>query len=165
VTGASSAEARDPASGEFFAPLPLAAVALLVVNDTWLKPGFHNALTGKLSDLALCFFMPLFVSEVLGLVFRLSPPRRLAIGAAVTAALFTALEVVPPFTRFALGMLTAVGPHLGITRRFQMTSDGTDLFCLALIPVAVAYGLHRVSTIAARAARPMALLRGLEHQR
>jgi hypothetical protein len=39
---------------EFFAPLPLAAVALMVVNDRVLKPLFHNGVTGKLSDVAIC---------------------------------------------------------------------------------------------------------------
>ncbi len=51
-----------PRSGEFFAPLPLAALALTVANDIWLKPAFHSELTGKLSDVGICFFMPLFLS-------------------------------------------------------------------------------------------------------
>src|SRR5699024_6811273 len=33
-------------------PLLMTAVAVLVVNDGVLKPAFHNALTGKLSDVA-----------------------------------------------------------------------------------------------------------------
>ena len=36
-----------PVRSEFFAPLPLVALALLVTNDVWLKARFHNALTGK----------------------------------------------------------------------------------------------------------------------
>ena len=130
-------------SGEFFAPLPLAAVALLVVNDTCLKPAFHNALTGKLSDVAVCFFLPLFVSELLGILFRVDLRGRLLVGAAATTILFTALEIVPPVTQLALRALTMIGPHIGIGRRFQMTADWTDLFCLAVIPLAVAYGRLR----------------------
>jgi hypothetical protein len=144
VSAPTSAWNAPPRVGEFFAPLPLAAVALLVVNDTWLKPAFHNALTGKLSDVAVCFMTPLFVSELLGLAFRVSPRRRLAIGAALTVALFTTLEMVPPFTRLALLALAAIGPHLGIARRFQMTSDWTDLLCLLLVPAALAYGARRL---------------------
>ena len=60
MSAPTSAWNTHPRIGEFFAPLPLAAVALLVVNDTWLKPAFHNALTGKLSDVAVCFMMPAF---------------------------------------------------------------------------------------------------------
>lgn len=135
---------RAPRSGEFFAPLPLLALALLVTNDVWLKPAFHSAVTGKVSDVALCFLMPLFFSEVLGLVLGLAPRVRLALGALAAGVLFATLEVVPPVTRFAIAALTKVGPHVGLTGRFRMTSDWTDLFCLLLIPAAVAYGRLRL---------------------
>jgi hypothetical protein len=135
---------RPPRHGEFFAPLPLAAVMLLVVNDRWLKPALHSELTGKLSDVALCFFMPLFVSECLGILTGMAPRTRLALGAATTAALFAGLEVVAPFTAWTLRVLAAVGPTLGIWRPFRMTSDVTDLYCLGLIPVAMWYGHRRL---------------------
>jgi hypothetical protein len=141
-------------SGEFFAPLPLAALALTVVNDVWLKQAFHSELTGKLSDIGICFFMPLFISEVLGIVFRAPARLRLWIGASVTAVLYTAQEVVPPFTRFALSVLRAIGPRMGIRGSFTLTSDWTDLFCLVLIPVAVGYGSSRLARLAAQASAP-----------
>jgi hypothetical protein len=103
-------------------------------------------LTGKLSDIAVCFFMPLFLSELLGLAFGLAPRLRLAIGAAFTALLYTGLEVVAPVTAFALRWLTWVGPYVGVARPFRMTSDWTDLFCLALVPLARVYGLRRVES-------------------
>ena len=62
---------------EFFAPLPLLAVGLMVVNDRVLKPRLHNALTGKLSDLAVCFFLPLFVSALLGFLLKRHPRARI----------------------------------------------------------------------------------------
>lgn len=133
-----------PRSGEFFAPLPLAAVGLLVVNDTWLKPALHDELTGKLSDVAVCFFMPLFLSELLGIAFACAPRLRLRLGAAVTALLFAGLEVVPPFTDAVIAFLDRLGPYLLIQGRFQMTADVTDLFCLLLIPLAVFYGERRL---------------------
>jgi hypothetical protein len=145
---------RPPRHGEFFAPLPLAAVALLLVNDRWLKPALHSGLTGKLSDVALCFFMPLFVSECLGLLMGMVPRTRLALGAVFTAALYAALEVVPPFTAWTLRVLAAVGPSLGIWRPFRMTSDVTDLYCLALVPVAVWYGHWRLRRLADGAQSP-----------
>ena len=143
------AAARSPRYGEFFAPLPLAALALCIVNDVWLKPAFHSALTGKLSDVAVCFFMPLLLSELLGIVCGWPPRRRLLAGAIVTASLFAALEVVPPFTRLVLSCLDGVGPYLGIHRRFRMTSDWTDLACLLLVPISFIYGHLRLRRAAA----------------
>ena len=144
-----TAAAAAPRSGEFLAPLPLAALALCFVNDVWLKPAFHSAVTGKLSDVAVCFFMPLLLSELLGIFAGWPPRRRLLAGAIVTASLFAALEVVAPFTRLALDILDRVGPYLGIHRRFRMTSDWTDLACLLLVPVSFAYGHLRLNRAAA----------------
>jgi hypothetical protein len=134
----------EPRSGEFFAPLPLMAVATMLVNDHWLKATFHSELTGKLSDVAVCFFMPLFLSELLGLVFGLRPTLRLCVGAIVTTVLYVGLEVFHPMTRAALRILGAIGPYLGISRRFRMTEDWSDLLCVALVPLAVAYGRFRL---------------------
>jgi hypothetical protein len=78
---------------EFFAPWPLCAVALLALNDRLLKATFHNDITGKLSDIAVCFFMPLLLSAILGLVALGAHRFRIAAGAAVTAVVYTLLEV------------------------------------------------------------------------
>jgi hypothetical protein len=139
-----AARQSSPRSGEFFAPLPIAALALLVVNDVWLKPAFHSGITGKLSDVAICFFLPLFLSELLGILFGVAPRQRLWIGAILATALFTALEVVPACTALALRGLAVVGPHLGVHGPFRMTSDWSDLFCLVMIVPAVAYGRRRL---------------------
>jgi hypothetical protein len=145
-----------PRSGEFFARLPLAFVTLMVVNDFWLKGAFHSELTGKLSDVAVCFFMPLFLSELLGIGLGWRPNARLWTGAAVTAFLYVGLEVVPPFTRFTVGLLRYIGPYLGIHRRFQMTEDWTDLVCVLLVPIAVVYGQRRLRKIGERMHRVIA---------
>jgi hypothetical protein len=134
-----------PRSGEFFAPFPLACVALMVANDVWLKPRVHSELTGKLSDIAVCFFMPLFVSELLGIFCGIRPRRRLIAGGVVTAMLFVGLEVVLPMTRLTIGLLDAIGPYLGLTRGFRMTEDWTDLFCVLLVPLSLRYGAHRLA--------------------
>lgn len=120
--------------------MPVAALALLVVNDIWLKPAFHNFVTGKLSDVAVCLLMPLFVSELLGLTLALAPRVRLACGALLTAALFTLLEVVPQVSALSVRWLTALGPYVGLPGRYAMTSDPSDLLCLPLVLVAYRYG-------------------------
>jgi hypothetical protein len=135
----------SPRFGEFFAPLPLLFVALLVVNDYWAKARFHNEITGKLSDVAVCFFMPLFCSELLGICFGASARVRLWIGSVVTALLFTLLEIVPPVTQVALACLTWLGPMLGVTRHFGMTRDLTDLYCVGMVPLALLYGYRRLA--------------------
>lgn len=134
-----------PRSGEFFAPLPLAALALLVVNDVWLKPSFHGFATGKLSDVAVCFLMPLFLSELLGLTFAMAPRLRLGLGALFTAVLFTLLEIVPAASAQAVRWLDAFGPYIGAPGPYAMTSDWTDLLCVPLVLAAYRYGLARLT--------------------
>ncbi|HET9952857.1 MAG TPA: hypothetical protein VFQ61_00055 [Polyangiaceae bacterium] len=140
----SGPEASAPRSGEFFAPLPLAALALLVVNDVYLKAKFHNFVTGKLSDLAVCFLMPLFLSELLGLTLGIAPRLRLTMGAATTAVLFSVLEVVPSAAAWSVNLLSRIGPHLGLGCHYAMTADITDLACVPVVLLAYGYGWRRV---------------------
>jgi len=57
----------------------IGALALLVLNDFALKPLFHNALTGKISDFAGLFALALFAAA-------LCPRRRAACGGAIAGA-------------------------------------------------------------------------------
>ena len=133
---------RWPRLAEFVAPAPLCAVALMAVNDRWLKPAFHNAWTGKLSDLAICFFLPVYLSALLAVATRWSLRARLACGATATGALFAAIKVSQPAADLFCRALALVGRPLGMTH-FRAVADPTDLVALPLIWVAVAYGLHR----------------------
>lgn len=128
---------------EFFAPLPVAGVALMVLNDRLLKPAFHNAVTGKLSDIAVCFFLPLFTSALLGMVWRRQPRVRVLLGAGITAFVYTAQEIWPAFEKIFLAGLRVVGAPLGL-HHFVLTSDGSDLFALFMVPLAVVYGWKRL---------------------
>jgi hypothetical protein len=115
---------------------PLAMVALLLTNDRFLKATFHNAVTGKLSDVALCFLIPLLVSATLGMIVAWTVTRRLWVGAAVTAVVFSALEmsdVAGAIFRRAMAAILGGGPIV-------LTRDPTDLLALACVPLAVAYG-------------------------
>jgi hypothetical protein len=133
---------------EFFAPAPLAAVALMVLNDRVLKWRFHNGITGKLSDVAVCFFLPLFLSACIGIVWRTQGRARVVLGGVVTVLVFTAQEIWPAFQRVFLSSLRVVGGPLGLGN-FVLTSDLSDLWTMLMVPLAVVYGWRRL-----RAASP-----------
>lgn len=128
---------------EFFAPLPLLAVALMVVNDRVLKPRIGNAITGKLSDIAICFFLPLFTSALLGFVWRKHPRGRVLAGAGIASLVFVGQEIWPRFQEVFLATMRFVGTPLGL-HGFVLTSDTTDLLALLVVPLAVAYGWRRL---------------------
>jgi hypothetical protein len=127
---------------EFFAPLPLAAVVLLGLNDHFWKARFHNQLTGKLSDVALCFILPLYVSAVLGLIRPWPINARLLVGSIVTAIVFVLLELSDTAGSLFSSVIIAIGAPFGV-HRVVLTRDPTDLFTLALIPLAWWYGRRR----------------------
>jgi hypothetical protein len=82
-------------------PVPIGAIALLVINDHVLKAAFPGALTGKLSDFAgMAFFPLLLVSAVevaaAGLRRWRGPSRTLLVAAVVaTGLVFAAAKAVP----------------------------------------------------------------------
>jgi len=148
-------------------PIPLLAVALLVVNDHVLKgsaaPGW---LTGKLSDGAGMVFFPLFL-QAAGewLVARTGrpwgPSRRALVGSAVaTAVVFSLVQVWPPATaayQWGLGLLqwpprqalALVGGRGWIDLApVAVTPDPTDLITVPFVVVAVAVGWRRAGPTA-----------------
>ncbi len=137
-------EGLPPQMEEFFGVAPLAAVALLAVNDAFLKPLFHNALTGKLSDFAGCFFLPLYASALLAVVTGLSRERRLWIGAAFTVALFAPIKIWPEAGAAVCAALLPLGRALGLSG-LHIVADPTDLLALVMVPLAVAYGKRAVA--------------------
>ncbi len=124
---------------EFLRPAPLLAVALLAVNDHWLKGAglLPPWLTGKISDFAGLFFFPLFLSALVGLLTRRGPnPRRLAVCAGITALLFTVLQLSGLFGTVYLQVHRAIAPFWN----FQVTPDPTDLLALPMCALAIWYG-------------------------
>lgn len=126
----------------FFAVAPLFALAVLALNDHLLKPAFHNALTGKLSDLAGCFVLPLFVASALGFATRWSVVTRVWTGAAVTVLFFSAIKLSSAAAdHVALGLERLGAPlHLGA---MHIVADPTDLFALPMALLAVAYAVFQ----------------------
>lgn len=83
-------------------PWALGSIALLLVNDHFLKDAFGNTLTGKLSDVAGVFLLPLLTLALVEIArFVMRSPRwqstRSAIVAhcAATGVGFAAVKVVP----------------------------------------------------------------------
>jgi hypothetical protein len=116
-------------------PLLLASAALLVVNDWMLKPAFHNAVTGKLSDVAGMAALALFLRAVL--------PRRRALACVLAGAAFAwwkspaSQPVIDGWN--ALGWWTAA-----------RVVDWTDLAALLVLPIAFAYRPRPVRSHGAR---------------
>ncbi len=141
---------RQDALGELGSLVPLGMIGLLIANDHLLKFVFHNAVTGKLSDIAICFLMPLLVSAALGSIARIQARRRLWIGAAVTVVVFSALEMSDVAGAwFVRAVALVLGEHTVLTR------DPTDLLALVCVPVAIVYGRRRAraATIGSRSRR------------
>jgi hypothetical protein len=142
-------------------PLPLAAVAVLALNDHALKgagvlPGW---VTGKLSDVAGLFFFPLLLSAIARGAARLALRRDIentkalaGVAGLLTGAVFTAVKLYPPFNAW-------IASVWGV-----MVMDATDLFTLPMIPLAAAFMLRARSdakapaeAAARRAGSPAAL--------
>lgn len=132
---------------ELATPLPLAAVGLLALNDHVLKARFPGLLTGKLSDVAGCFVMPLFVSAALALATRWRPRARLAVGAVATVALFGAVKLSPGAATLVAGALDAVWAPLGASPG-RIVADPTDLVALPLVALAFVYGARNAGASA-----------------
>ena len=130
----------ERALAELGAAAPLGAVWLLLANDHAFKRLFHNALTGKLSDIAICFLLPLLVSAALGLVCDWPGRRRLAAGAVVATLVFTLLELSDTAGAVFVRATGALGLGGGTLAR-----DPTDLLALACVPLAVVYGQRRLA--------------------
>jgi hypothetical protein len=103
-------------------PAFIAALVLLVLNDLVLKPLFHNALTGKLSDFAGLFALTIFAATVW--------PRQRRLAACAIAAAFAFWKT--SYSEPLIAALNALSPFA-----LGRTVDLTDLIALPMIPLAV----------------------------
>jgi hypothetical protein len=119
---------------------PLASIALFALNNFILKRALSNVVTGKLSDIACCFFLPLFVSATLGFAGWTAPMfRRVAVGAGVAVLVFVLVKT-SPWASDALN--TAIGALTG-GRATPNRVDASDLVAIPFALVAVAYARRR----------------------
>jgi hypothetical protein len=104
----------------------LAGLLVLITNDFWLKDHFHNAITGKLSDLTGLFIFPLFISAI-----SRSTSKHLFFGVALFFVYWKS-----PFSDGLLNLLSFLsGLH------FTRVVDYTDLLCLPVLIVSYRYAL------------------------
>lgn len=133
--------------------VPLAGLLLMIVNDQWWRWAWPGALTGKLSDVGVMLFFPLFLQGIVE-IFQsrpLRPSLQVLSGAAVlTAVGFALLQTWPPFAAayawgvgalqfpflWAMGRVTEVRPAM-------VTMDPTDIITVPLVAVAVWAGRER----------------------
>lgn len=134
-------DSREP-MWEFYRPAPLLAVIVFALNNYLFKAMFPGWLTGKLSDFALCFFLPLFVSGLLGWVTRLEFRARLLGAATLTASLFAAVKCYIVASDILNAATSTVTLRLGLGPSVNHL-DPSDLVALPFVFVAVAYGLSR----------------------
>ena len=134
-----SGEASYLPGASLLRPYPLIAAAVMVVNLVYLKGAHPGWISGKLSDFAICFFLPVvFVSLFEWAAYpagRRGPAERPVIAAAclVTVLYFSALQLVPFVAEMHVRVLGAV--TVGV-RRFAVTPDPTDLIALPMSALA-----------------------------
>lgn len=115
----------------FYGTLFLISVALLLVNDFYLKYQFHNYLTGKLSDFVGLFAFPYFVS-----LFFKSKIKTIYI---ITGILFVFWK--SSFSQFAIDFVNTIG--IGINR----VVDYSDVMALLILPLSYRYRIHNTNGI------------------
>ncbi|MGD8926049.1 MAG: hypothetical protein PVG20_04330 [Thioalkalispiraceae bacterium] len=123
---------------EFFNTWCLSAVVVFGLNNYIWKYQYHNWLTGKLSDLTLCFFLPLFLSAILSLVTAWSLKLRLALGSSLTALVFTLVKTSTPISEYMNIALSSITNATGFGASYNI-ADSTDLVALPMIAVAWLY--------------------------
>lgn len=142
---------RRSLPGDFLLdPVILVALALLLVNDHYLKAQWGNWWTGKLSDAAGMTLFPALLVALAELSRRMLTPTAWRIrppgfwlGAAVTGATFVVIKALPAATavsqslnQWAAAPLRAIGLVDSITIR----QDSSDLLAVPFVLLAVWVG-------------------------
>jgi hypothetical protein len=142
VTTVAPGSVRPIAGDGLLHPIPLAAIAVLIVNDHFLKTAYPGLITGKLSDFAGMIFFPLFLQGVWEVVRAASgktavADRRVLLGSvAVTALMFGSMKLVPAANDFWVALLSTFGHSV-------IALDPTDLIALPALAIAYLVGSAR----------------------
>ena len=126
---------------------PAAAAALIAVNDLWIKPQWPGLVAGKLSDIGICFLMPVVLFAALewldwaGAALRRRPLRpggatSRTVACVVTTVYFAAMQIFPWFAELHESLVHSVTPW---RPRPEVLADPSDLVALVMVPVAWLY--------------------------
>ncbi|MDC3959200.1 hypothetical protein [Polyangium jinanense] len=136
-------------------PWSYLAAAALAFNVFWLRRKHPGVVSGKLSDLAICFLLPVFLvaaAEWLLTLARLCGgrvgprvgPRGIWLSCGVSVAYFVLLKTWPAFTGVHRALLGVLDTPFGGGRSFRNLADPTDLVALVMVPLS-AWHLVRVA--------------------
>ncbi len=136
----------------FVRPLPLLALAVMAFNDHVLKAAWPGFVTGKISDVAVVLYGPALLTACWGLALlavaplarhagtRLDPRptrRRLAVSAAVVAAILAAINLSPRLRDVYVALLSAADVPGLAPGGYRYLVDPTDLLALLALPLAL----------------------------
>ena len=145
--------------GALLHPVALLSIAVLIVNDHFLKAAYSNWITGKLSDFAGLVFFPLLLVSAWELVRNRGPSRTaLNVACVSTAIVFTLAKTTPAGSlAFQWGLGLAQWPFRALAgdslARVAHVMDATDL--IALPSIALAWWIGAARTRAPHTASAM----------
>jgi len=126
------------------APLTVVTIALLILNDHYLKQKFANIITGKLSDFCGLYFFPLLVLAFITIGVRLFQIKNnqqfkpkwthLIVIIVFTYSIFASLQLSDIAVRYYEGLLR------GFRFSPRVTKDPSDLIAfISAIPLYLFY--------------------------
>lgn len=127
-------------SEPLYGAVPLGTIALFVLNNFWLKSTLPGVVTGKLSDVCACFFVPLFVAAGLRELTSWTLRKRLHYGAAVMVLSLILVKGTEAGSHFLNSMIAQATAFSGLTFRPNV-ADPTDLFALPMVALSYLYAL------------------------
>lgn len=129
--GARQGFAVDPVSRGVLSllhPLVIGAIAVLLLNDHYLKAEYPGWLTGKVSDFSGLVFFPLLLGVLIASITRSRHSQ--AIASFATLAWFTAIKISGVMAGLTESIVEAV---LGLP--IQIIADPSDLIALPMVGV------------------------------
>lgn len=124
----------------FIRPLPLGAVAIMALNDHYLKYAYGGFITGKLSDFCGVFYFPIFLLAVLISFDEIFKFKRFHLGftTTISAIIFT------DFLMLLIKLSPSSAKEIEIFFRtylfqIQIVPDPSDLISFAMNPITYFY--------------------------
>ncbi len=158
IAGRDSLSKHALPTGEFFHPISLSMLALLIINDwlikssDWAHTPTGNLLAGKLSDVAGLVFFPLLLTAALdGLLYGLYKmgasidftlrPKKIAATLFLTAFAFTSIKLIPELHHLAIRCFALFGI------KAQIMMDASDLIALPALLISWRIARWEISRI------------------